>query len=202
MEQVVTVAGETDIVRMNPRTRRVRQVILDAAVGVLLTDGAEHVTATRVADRADVARTTIYRHWPDQARLLLATIDAVTSPDHPPPDDGVLDRDLRSALRNLRTRLVMHETRQVFGALASRADRDEGFAEAQRRFVGQLVRPVAAVLEAARERGEADRELDCQTEAALLAGPVLHQHLMLHADATDGLIDAVVARWLAVHDLG
>ena len=188
--------------RMNPRTRRVRQVILDSAVEVLLTDGAEHVTATRVADRADVARTTIYRHWPDQASLLLATIDAVASPHHPPPDVGVLDRDLRSALENLRTRLVMHETRPVFGALASHAHHDEGFAAAQRRFVEQLIWPVAAVLEAARNRGEVSGEMDCQLEATLLAGPVLQHHLMLHSDVSDGLIEAVVARWLVAHDLG
>ncbi len=194
--------SEPDIVRMNPRTRRVRQVILDAAVEVLLTDGAEHVTATHVAGRADVARTTIYRHWPDQAALLLATIDAVASPHHPPPGVGVLDRDLRSALENLRTRLMVHQSRPVFGALASHAHHDEGFAVAQRRFVEQLVRPVAAVLEAAGERGEVGGELDSQLEATLLAGPVLHHHLMLHADVTDGLIEAVVARWLVVHDLG
>lgn len=193
---------ESDDVRINPRTRRVRRVILDAAVEVLLTDGAEHVTASRVSGRAEVARTTIYRHWPDQASLLLATIDAVTRAHHPPPDVGVLDRDLRSALENLRTRLTTHETRPIFGALASHAHDNLGFAEGQRRFVEQLVRPVAVVLEAARDRGEVGPGLDCQLEATLLAGPVLHQHLMLCADIPDALIDTVVARWQAVHDTG
>lgn len=187
---------------MNPRTRRVRRVILDAAVEVLLTDGAEQVTVSRVADRADVARTTIYRHWPDQASLLLATIDAVASPHHRPPDTGVLSRDLRSALEKLRTRLVVHETRPLFGALASRAYRDEGFAAAQRRFVEQLVLPVAALLAAARERGEVAAELDCQFEATLLAGPILHHHFMICADISDGMIEAIVTRWLSVHDVG
>ena len=194
--------SEPDIVRMNPRTRRVQQVILDASVEVLLTDGAEHVTAARVADRADVARTTIYRHWPDQASLLLATIDAVTAPHHSPPDDGVLDRDLRAALANLRTRLLKHKTRLVFGALASRAHRDEGFAAAQRRFIVQLEWPVAAVLEAARKRGEVGAEMDCQAEATLLAGPVLHNHLLTYSEVTDALIEAVVKGWLAAHELG
>ena len=189
-------------VRMNPRTRRVRQVILDAAVELLLTDGPDQVSPTRVADRADVARTTIYRHWPDHASLLLATIDAVASPHHRPPGVGVLARDLRSSLENLRTRLVVHESRPLFGALASHSHHDEVFAAAQRRFVEQLVRPVAAVLEAARERGEVDGVLDCQLEATLLAGPVLHHHLMLHADISDDLIETVLARWLVVHDLG
>lgn len=189
-------------VRMNPRTRRVRQVILDAAVELLLTDGPDQVSPTRVADRADVARTTIYRHWPDHASLLLATIDAVASPHHRPPAVGVLARDLRSSLENLRTRLVVHESRPLFGALASHSHHDEVFAAAQRRFVEQLVRPVAAVLEAARERGEVDGVLDCQLEATLLAGPVLHHHLVLHADISDDLIETVLARWLVVHDLG
>ncbi len=192
---------EPDIVRVNPRTRRVRHAILDAAFDVLLTEGAECVTATRVAERADVARTTIYRHWPDQASLLLATIDTVTSPHHPSPDLGVLDRDLRSALENLRTRLVVHETRAVFGALASHAHHDQAFAAAQRRFVEQLVQPVAALLEAARTRGDVRAGMDCQLEAMLLAGPIVHHHLMLHADIPDELIDDVVGRWLAVHDL-
>lgn len=98
--------------------------------------------------------------------------------------------------------LVVHETRAVVGALASHAHHDEAFAAAQRRFVERLVQPVAALLEAARERGEVDAGMDCQLEATLLAGPVLHHHLMLHADITDELIEAVAARWLAAHDLG
>ncbi len=192
---------EPDVVPMNPRTRRVRQVVLDAAVEVLLTEGAECVTATRVAGHADVARTTIYRHWPDQASLLLATIDAVTSPHRTTPELTVFDRDLRAALEKLRTRLVVHETRAVFGALASHANHDQAFATAQRRFVEQLVQPVAALLEAAREHGDVGAEIDCQLEATLLAGPILHRHLVLHADIPDELIEAVVGRWLALHDL-
>ena len=115
---------------------------------------------------------------------------------------GCSTRDLRSALENLRTRLVVHETRPIFGALASHAFHDEGFAAAQRRFVEQLVQPVVEVLEASRERGEAGAELDCQLEATLLAAPVLHHHLMLYSEIPDEMIEAVVTRWLAVHDLG
>ncbi len=63
------------------------------------------------------------------------------------------------------------------------------------------MRPVAAVLEAARERGEIGGELDCQLEATLLAGPILHHHLMLCADIPNGLIEVVTQRWLSAHDL-
>ncbi len=56
--------SNADVDRVNPRTRRVRKLILDTATEVLLEQGAFDVTVYRVAERADVARTTIYRHWP------------------------------------------------------------------------------------------------------------------------------------------
>lgn len=191
-------AGEA---RLNPRTRRVRQAILDAAMEVLLEQGPQEVTANRVAEHADVARTTIYRHWPDQASLLLATIDALAAPHYPTSSVGCLADDLRTALENLRTRLVKRNLRSIFGALAAYAARDEAFADAQRRFIQQITQPTVDILGAGQERGELDPGLDFEFEATLLAGPVLHQYLVLQNDVTDRFIDEITARWLAPHDL-
>lgn len=185
--------------RLNPRTRRVRQVILDAAIEVLLGEGPREVTATRVAAHADVARTTVYRHWPDHSSLLLSAIDAVAAPHHAAPNTGPLEDDLRAALENLRTRIVTREARSVFGALAAYAERDEAFADAQRRFVQHLTDPIASVLEAAQERGELVAGLDCCFEATLLAGPILHHYLVLRAQVTDSELDEIARRWLATH---
>ena len=193
-----TGAGEP---RLNPRTRRVREAILATAIEVLLARGAHEVTASRVAEQADVARTTVYRHWPDQRSLLLATIDALTSPHDPTPNVGSLVADLRIVLEQLRTRLVAREVRSVFGALGAHAARDEAFSAAQRRFVHLLIQPAVGVLEEAQRRGELGPDIDCTFEATLLAGPVLHQHLALHDKITDGFIDEITRRWLATHDL-
>jgi AcrR family transcriptional regulator len=188
--------------RVNPRTRRVREVILSAAVEVLVERGAQDVTAARVAEQADVARTTIYRHWPDQRALLLATIDVLTSPDHQTPTVGRIEVDVRTVLGFLRTRLVTHDVVSVFGALSAYAARDNAFSEGQRRFVEQLTQPTADVLAAAQERGALGVDVDCQLEASLLAGPLLHQHLVLHSEITDGFIDEITRRWLAIQGLG
>lgn len=188
--------------RLNPRTRRVRGVILGAAVEVLLERGAWDVTAARVAERADVARTTIYRHWPDQRALLLATIDALTSPDHRTRTVGRLEVDVRTVLGLLRTRLITHDVVSVFGALAAYAAQDNAFSEGQRRFVEQLTQPTADVLAVAQERGVLGVDVDCELEARLLAGPLLHQHLALHREITDDFIDEITGRWLVVHGLG
>lgn len=182
--------------RVNPRTRRVRDVVLAAAVEVLIERGAHEVTAARVAEQADVARTTIYRHWPDQRSLLLATIDRLTAPHHRFDSVGPLDDDVRSTLGHLRTRLTTHDVHSVYGALAARAAHDDGFRDAQRRFVQQLERPMRDVLEAAQQRGSLPAEVNCEREARLLTAPVLHQHLSLHERITDEFLDEVVSRWL------
>ncbi len=184
--------------RENPRTRRVRKVVLAAATDVLLESGAQQVTAATVAERADVARTTIYRHWPDQRSLLLDTIHHLTSPSFPselmpgePAADGV-----HRVLRQLRTRLETRQVREVFGALAGFAAQDESFADAQRLFVEQLVQPTVLLLDAAKDRGELRPSMDSRMEAMLLTSPILHQHLARHDEISTQLIDEVAQRWL------
>ena len=188
--------------RINPRTRRVRAAILEAAVEVLLTSGAQNVTPSRVAEHADVARTTIYRHWPDQSALLLATIDSLTAPHVAAASSGSLDTDLRTDLHRLRTRLVTRDVRSVFAALASRAVDDAAFAAAQRRFISRITEPVVDTLRAARDRGDLDAALDLELEAAMLAGPILHEHLLMHNDIGDRFLNGIVSRWLATRGLG
>jgi len=183
--------------RVNPRTRRVREAILSAAVEILVESGAQDVTAARVAEQADVARTTIYRHWPDQRALLLATIDALTSPHHQTPTVGRLETDVRTVLGLLRTRLITHDVASVFGALSAYAARDSAFSEGQRLFVQRLTKPTYDVLVAAQKMGALRIDVDCELEASLLAGALLHQHLLLHNDITDSFIDEITRRWLA-----
>jgi len=47
---------------VDPRVVRTRRDVLAAARAVLLEEGWERVTVSRVADRSGYARTTLYRH--------------------------------------------------------------------------------------------------------------------------------------------
>ncbi len=185
--------------RENPRTRRVRELVLNTAIEILLEQGAQGVTAANVAEKADVARTTIYRHWPDQRSLLLATIDRLVTGRELPEATGPLDDDIRKTLRQLRKRLVYREVHSVFGALAGFAEQEPAFGDAQRMFVEGLSHPMVAVLQAAKDRGELGADTDCSFEATLLTGPLLHQHLALRSEISDHLIAAVADRWLEAH---
>jgi AcrR family transcriptional regulator len=181
----------------NPRTIRVREVILDAAADLLVHHGAAEVTALRIAQETGVARTTIYRHWPDQSRLLLETIDAMVAPHGPTTLTDDIEADLITALSNLRTRMTRRPFRQVFAALLSHANRDRTFVAAQRRFVNGVLQPITDILTSATSRGELASSIDIPQAAAALAGPLFHQNVMLRTSIDDHLITATVNQFLS-----
>ena len=180
----------------NPRTIRVREVILDAAADLLINHGAGEVTAVRVAQETGVARTTIYRHWPDQSRLLLDAIDSMVAPHRPTPLTDDVEADLVAALSNLRTRMTRRPFRQVFAALLSQANRDRKFVAAQQRFVNGVLQPITDILTSATSRGALPSSIDIPQAAASLAGPLFHQHVMLRTSIDDHLINTTVNQFL------
>lgn len=182
--------------RENPRTTRVRQVILNAATDLLIQHGASAVTASRIADQTGVARTTIYRHWPDQSRLLLDTIDTIVAPHSPTLVSEDLGADLTAALTGLRARMSRHPFRQLFAALLDHANRDRTFVAPQRRFVNGVLQPITDVLTAAATRGDLPSSVDIGQACAVLAGPLFHQHVMLRARIDDRLISETIHQFL------
>ena len=184
--------------RENPRTQRVRQVILDAGADLLVEQGAGEVTATRIAQETGVARTTIYRHWPDQSDLLLDVIDSLIAPHSPSTFSGDLEADLTNALSDLRARMTRRPFRQVFAALLGHADQDPTFVAAQQRFVNGVLRPINDALTAAMTRRDLHSSVDIPNACAALAGPLFHQHVMLRTSIDDQLITDTVNRFLSL----
>ena len=83
-----------------------RQRIVEAVVELHRTVGPRLTTIAEAARRAGVQRLTVYKHFPDEAGLVMATQGHWLT-QHPPPDAGqwamILDPDarLRVALREL-----------------------------------------------------------------------------------------------------
>jgi len=83
--------------RGRPRREGADEEILDVARTMLSEGGYRELTIDAVAERAGVAKTTVYRRWPSKAALIAALI--------PPPDayataDDVL-RDVQALLAPL-----------------------------------------------------------------------------------------------------
>ena len=80
--------------RGRPRSPRAEAAILDATVGLLADAGLDGTTIQGIADRAQVARATIYLRWPTRESLITAALrHAIGRP--PYPLTGDLEADLR-----------------------------------------------------------------------------------------------------------
>src|ERR1700742_4548 len=81
----------------DPRPARSRARLLDAAVALLRSGGPSAVTIDAVTRGANVARATLYRHFPTGNDLLAAAFNSLIPPAPTPPAEGSL-RDRLVAL--------------------------------------------------------------------------------------------------------
>lgn len=79
--------------RGRPRDKGVDDRVLDVAWDLLLTGGYAGLNVDEVAERAAVAKTTLYRRWPTKDHLVSA-LAARSLPPVPVPDSGDLRYDL------------------------------------------------------------------------------------------------------------
>ena len=83
--------------RSDPRPARSRARLLDAATALLRAGGPSAVTIDAVTRGANVARATLYRHFPSGNDLLAAAFNSLIPPAPMPPETGSL-RDRLVAL--------------------------------------------------------------------------------------------------------
>jgi AcrR family transcriptional regulator len=83
--EVVDITDKTD-----PRPARSRARLLEAATALLRSGGPSAVTVDAVTRAANVARATLYRHFPSGNDLLAAAFNSLIPPAPMPSEDGPL----------------------------------------------------------------------------------------------------------------
>ncbi len=81
-----------------PRSAEAHRAILDAAVELLAEEGFEGLSIERVAARAGVGKTTVYRRWTTKEALIVAAVQGLHA-DYPLIDTGNLRDDLQALAR-------------------------------------------------------------------------------------------------------
>jgi AcrR family transcriptional regulator len=85
--------------REDPRIEQTRQLVLAATLELMAEHGSAAVTVERIAERSGVARSTIYRRWPDLPRLYFEAFRQLRSRDVHAPT-GELAVDLANYIRD------------------------------------------------------------------------------------------------------
>ena len=99
--------GERDALTLSersatdPRVALSRERVLAATLELLTETGLGGVTIDDISKRSGVAKTTIYRHWPDRSAIVIDACLRMTDGDEEPPDTGSLEGDVRAILTDL-----------------------------------------------------------------------------------------------------
>jgi len=184
--------------RGDPRVARTRAIVLEAARTLLVEEGPDAVTALRVSEATGVARTTIYRHWPDRDDLLRDAL-AIEEPDHHIPPTGDTRRDLEAMLAHMAERLGRRRGARVMAVAIERSGYRGESGGPHREMVRRRMEPLRKVIEAGVARGDLPETLDVDDAVAQLAGPAFFQAVFMRRKVAPEFISAVVDGFMRAH---
>ena len=182
-------------IAVEPRIARTRTVVFAAAIEIVAERGFAGASIDAIAQRAGVARSTIYRNWPTRVDLLLEAVGSELD-----PIESLAMGDLRTELAAIGTHLAELLTSQRMGSVVAsiilEARRDSELEELRQRFLASRRDAMNAVIGAAIARGDLPPDIDVQRAGDELAAQVLFQALVLRADVDRSHVLDLVDRWL------
>ena len=170
------------------RPKRQRE-ILRAALEELARADYGGLSVERVALRAGVNKTTVYRQWPTKADLVRAALETVAEATAPGPSSGTLRGDLLRIGRRFLEFAASFEG-QVIVRLRLLEHPEPELAEIAKTLNERHSSQLRELLREAVTRGELDPEVDAQLLLEMLGG-AMHVRLFLKNERVD---DVVIAR--------
>lgn len=177
-----------------PRGADATSSILSAALELGEEVGFEALTIEGIADRTGVAKTTIYRRWPNVWALVMdAFLSEVTRAA--PIREKATARESFAASMKLLARAYRGQQGKIMQPLLGRAQVDERLREAVKtRWVEPRRQIAREIVRRGIANGELRPELDPDVVLDALYGSIYHRLLVPYNDAviSDSYIDAVV----------
>ena len=168
-----------------PRSEASHRAILDAAYAILIEDGLKSFSIEAVASRAGVARTTIYRWWPDKSMLVNESFLKAFQPRLSFAQTESPADDFRAFLASL-ARTLSGPDGRIAASVVAQAQSDP---QTRRMFLEEFSKPLrrhsATLLRAGIQGGQfrADLDVACVLDAAI-GGVYLHLLLGQAMDPT------------------
>ena len=183
----------------DPRITRTRAVLLEATLTVLSRSGFAGASIDAISKESGVARSTIYRHWPERSDLLIDSVaHALGDPSLSMVDD--LRDDLVEVGTHLAELLASEPVGSVVAALILESRRDPALDEIRQRFVAQRAGLAVSAIAEAIARGELPDDTDPMDFATEIAGPIFFRALVLHMPVDRPWVEQHVGRWLGRYD--
>jgi AcrR family transcriptional regulator len=173
--------------RGRPRDNDADRRILAAARDALLSAGYAGLAVDEVAQRAGVAKTTLYRRWPTKDHLAIAVYADMLDRDVPVTDTGDIRADLVAYLQQIAATLasVRRRSAGIVAELVAAAARHPDVGEAMRGLYTRRIRLAVDLIGRATERGELRSGTDPILLLDQLAGALYYRVLITGTPVDD-----------------
>lgn len=161
-----------------PRDPKVHNDILKAASAILLEEGFRALTMERLAARAGVGKTTVYRRWSSLSELVVDLLDEANSAwPMPQQECDSIEDDLRTLYRNWIA--GMNGPGKIIPMLIAEGVGNSELADLlHERFFLPRRKLAMARIERAKQRKEIPATIDSRTIIDLLMGRMWYRHLI------------------------
>ena len=180
------------------RFERTRVAVHEAVCSVLVDEGLGGLTVDRLAAEAGIARSTIYRNWPDMAGLACEVFDELAHRDQV-DFTGSVDVQLKAYLLDYAERLNNGVYTAVLLAVIEAANRDDAFADVHRRMFNQTRSRAGDIVRQGQREGIFDARLDVQQCVEDIVAPFLYRRLVRQISITRSHVNelhaALLHRW-------
>ena len=174
------------------RGEELARVIFAATLEELGSSGVEGLSIERVAERAEVNKTSIYRRWPTREELIVATLEHATADVVSLADTGSLRGDLLALLKRVNELLTHPTGRAILRASASVSADSRIKLLAQERLMAQAMLPVQMLVARAHARGEWREDVKGEVVIFALVGALMHRVTMEPAKVTGAWLNSLV----------
>ncbi len=181
-----------------PRSEQARRAVLDAAHALFDSGGLKAATIEAIAARAGVAKTTIYRRWPNRASLLVDLLVEIGSTAAPSPKIGNDPlKAIRTELREVAVALNGISGRLVTGLLGEA----QGDPEVRAALLHGLFYPrtaaTAKVVAQAQGLGQIRSDVPAKLVVDMFIGPLFYRIMVQHEPVTESFVKQVIDNTLA-----
>ncbi|MFV0526692.1 MAG: TetR/AcrR family transcriptional regulator [Acidimicrobiales bacterium] len=168
---------------------RTREQVIAAAVEQLVDVGFDRLSIDALAARSGVARSTIYRNWPDRSVLLAEAYLRIQGCGlEPVVASGDLAADLRRHGARLVARLTSDAWQQTVPSLISGAARNETIGALAAGFSADRRRELRQVFTAAEASGRLSYPERIDSAIERFVGPFFYRRMVARADLDDGFV--------------
>jgi TetR/AcrR family transcriptional regulator, regulator of autoinduction and epiphytic fitness len=182
----------------DPRIERTRVAVLTAALEVLGRAGYAAFTMEAVARSAGVARSTIYRHWPNKIDLIAEALERLNQQPRPSIRTGTAREDIEQLLEHLADVFANSVFSACIPALIEAAERHPEVAGFLHSYSARRRQTLVDVLRGGIREGELPADLDPELAALALAGPIIYSRTMTPDPFPRARVPALVTQVLGV----